>query len=609
MPPTQPAAARHTEKPATADNSIGALERPRPAGVNAPAFGSDVVAETLHALQIPYIAVTPGASYRGLHDSIVNYLGNAMPQMLLCVHEEAAVAIAHGYAKVTGKAMAAAVHSNVGLQHATMAVFNAWCDRMPVLVLGATGPVDAAKRRPWIDWIHTARDQGALVREYTKWDDQPASPAAAREALMRGTWIAETAPQGPVYINLDAEMQEAKLAEQLPPLDAARYMPPIATAAPADLIEQAAAMLKSAKQVVMLAGRASRSEAAWNARVALAEALNASVVTDLKIGASFPTDHPLHAGAPRDVTPDSVSAIRDADVILSLDWVDLAGALRALGPSPAAKIIQVSLDHRIHNGWSMDYQALPPVDLFLSADPDLVVPELVKVIGKEGGVRSKPRIAPPPRSGAAAHEPEGFTNESIAYALRKVLRERPVTLTHLPISWEDRWWTFRHPLDFLGSDGGGGVGGGPGISVGAALALKNSGRLPVAVCGDGDYLMGVTAVWTAVHYKIPLLFVIANNRSFYNDELHQERMARMRARPVENKWIGQRMADPEIDLAAMGRAQGAAGFGPVDNPADLAAALAKAVGIVDGGGVAVVDVRVEPGYTANMTAAMTRAKN
>jgi thiamine pyrophosphate-dependent acetolactate synthase large subunit-like protein len=325
MPPTQPAAARHTEKPATADNSIGALERPRPAGVNAPAFGSDVVAETLHALQIPYIAVTPGASYRGLHDSIVNYLGNAMPQMLLCVHEEAAVAIAHGYAKVTGKAMAAAVHSNVGLQHATMAVFNAWCDRMPVLVLGATGPVDAAKRRPWIDWIHTARDQGALVREYTKWDDQPASPAAAREALMRGTWIAETAPQGPVYINLDAEMQEAKLAEQLPPLDAARYMPPIATAAPADLIEQAAAMLKSAKQVVMLAGRASRSEDAWNARVALAEALNASVVTDLKIGASFPTDHPLHAGAPRDVTPDSVPGIRNADVILSLDWVDLAG--------------------------------------------------------------------------------------------------------------------------------------------------------------------------------------------------------------------------------------------------------------------------------------------
>jgi len=605
MSPSSSASAKPTNKSPAADVSIAALERPRPAGVNAPAFGSDVVAETLRALDIPYIAVTPGASYRGLHDSIVNYLGNATPQMLLCVHEEAAVAIAHGYAKVTGTALAAAVHSNVGLQHATMAMFNAWCDRMPVLVLGATGPVDAVKRRPWIDWIHTARDQGALVREYTKWDDQPASPGAAREALLRGTWIANTAPPGPVYINLDAEMQEAKLAEPLPAIDAARYMPPIATAAPSESLREAAALLKSAKQVVILAGRASRREAPWQARIALAEALNASVVTDLKIGASFPTDHPLHAGAPRDVTLETVPALRTADVILSLDWVDLAGALRGLGLAPSAKIIQVSLDHRIHNGWSMDYQALPPVDLFLSADPDLVVPELVREIG--GG---RPRVAKERRPVPAPdREPPGFTNEHIARTLRKVLGDRPTSLTHLPLSWEDRWWTFRHPLDFLGSDGGGGVGGGPGISVGAALALKNSGRLPVAICGDGDYLMGVTAIWTAVHYKIPVLFVIANNRSFYNDELHQERMARMRARPVENKWIGQRMADPEIDLAAMGHAQGTQGFGPVADPEKLAVALKEAIAVVDSGGVAVVDVRVEPGYNAAMTAAMTRAKN
>ena len=604
MSPSPSASAKPTNKSLAADASIAALERPRPAGVNAPAFGSDVVAETLRALEVPYIAVTPGASYRGLHDSIVNYLGNATPQMLLCVHEEAAVAIAHGYAKVTGRALAAAVHSNVGLQHATMAMFNAWCDRMPVLVLGATGPVDAVKRRPWIDWIHTARDQGALVREYTKWDDQPASPGAAREALLRGTWIANTAPQGPVYINLDAEMQEAKLAEPLPAIDAARYMPPIATAATAESLREAAALLKSAKEVVILAGRASRREEPWQARVALAEALNASVVTDLKIGASFPTDHPLHAGAPRDVTLETVPALRTTDVILSLDWVDLAGALRGLGLAPSAKIIQVSLDHRIHNGWSMDYQALPPVDLFLSADPDLVVPELVREIGGARPRVAKERPAPPPD-----REPPGFTNEHIARALHKVLGDRPTSLTHLPLSWEDRWWTFRHPLDFLGSDGGGGVGGGPGISVGAALALKNSGRLPVAICGDGDYLMGVTAIWTAVHYKIPVLFVIANNRSFYNDELHQERMARMRTRPVENKWIGQRMADPEIDLAAMGRAQGAQGFGPVGDPEKLAAALKEAIAVVDSGGVAVVDVRVEPGYNAAMTAAMTRAKN
>jgi thiamine pyrophosphate-dependent acetolactate synthase large subunit-like protein len=599
MTPPQAATARANS---TADPAVAALERPTPAGANAPGFGSDVIAEALRSLDVPYIALTPGASYRGLHDSIVNYLGNTKPQMLLCLHEEAAVAIAHGYAKVTGKAMVSAVHSNVGLLHATMAVFNAWCDRTPVVVLGATGPVDAVKRRPWIDWIHTARDQGALVREYTKWDDQPASPGAAREAILRGTWIANTAPQGPVYINFDAELQESKISESPPPIDAKRYMPTISTAAPAELVRQAAAMLKDARQVLILAGRTSRSEEAWNARIALADALGARVVTDLKIGASFPTDHPLYAGAPRGITPDSVEGLKNVDVILSLDWVDLAGALRYFGPSPTVKVIQVSLDHRIHNGWSMDHQALPAVDLFLSADPDLAVPELVKEIGKS----ARPHAVPNARQ-ISEKEPAGFTNEHIARSLRKVLGDRPVTYTQLPLSWEDSWITFRHPLDYVGSNGGGGVGGGPGISVGAALALKGSGRLPIAICGDGDFLMGVTAVWTAVHYKIPLLFVLANNRSFYNDELHQERMARMRNRPIENKWIGQRMSEPEVDLAAMGRAQGAVGFGPVTKPADLAPILQKAIAEVDAGNVAVVDVRVEPGYTAAMTAAMTRA--
>ena len=348
MTPSQSATAR--AKTNAADPAVAGLERPTPAGANAPGFGSDVIADALRSLDIPYIALTPGASYRGLHDSIVNYLGNSSPQMLLCLHEEAAVAIAHGYAKVTGKAMAAAVHSNVGLMHATMAIFNAWCDRMPVLVIGATGPVDAAKRRPWIDWIHTARDQGALVREYTKWDDQPASPGAAREAILRGTWISNTAPQGPVYINFDAELQEMKVSEQLPTIDVARFMPTVSTAAPADLVKQAAAMLKGAKQVLILAGRASRSEEAWNARVALAEALNARVVSDLKIGATFPTDHPLYLGAPRAVSPESVEGLKNFDVVLSLDWVDLAGALRYAGPNPSAKVIQISLDHRIHNG-------------------------------------------------------------------------------------------------------------------------------------------------------------------------------------------------------------------------------------------------------------------
>ncbi|HME29438.1 MAG TPA: thiamine pyrophosphate-binding protein [Pseudolabrys sp.] len=585
--------------------SLSALDRPVLAGVNVAGFGSDVVADALRATDIPYIALNPGASYRGLHDSLVNYLGNERPQMLLCLHEESAVAIAHGYAKVTGKAMAAVVHSNVGLMHATMAIFNAWCDRMPIVILGATGPVDSVKRRPWIDWIHTARDQGALVRGYTKWDDQPASPIAAREAVLRANWIANTAPRGPTYVNFDAEMQENKLAEPVAPINAKRFMPPVESAPPPDLIKRAADLLRNAKHPMILAGRVSRDLEAWNGRVALAERLGARVATDLKVAAAFPTDHQLHVGSPSiiGIAAQATDAIREADVILSLDWLDLSGILKsAFGASvPSARIIQVSVDHHLHNGWSMDYQGLPPVDVFFDCEPDIAVPALLSALGP-----GKPHSVP---SGTREFRKlaEGqLTVDHLADALRRSVGNRQTTLTHVSLSWNGAGWPLRHPLDFLGSDGGGGVGGGPGISVGAALALKGTGRLPVAVCGDGDFLMGVTALWTAAHYRIPLLIVVANNRSFFNDELHQERMARVRHRPVENRWIGQRISEPDIDLAGMARAQGAQGFGPLTTVKELSPTFEKAIAAVDAGAIAVVDVRVEPGYTAAMTALMTR---
>ena len=581
---------------------LSAYDRPVPAGVNAAGFGSDVVADALRATDIPYIALNPGASYRGFHDSLVNYLGNERPQMLLCLHEESAIAIAHGYAKVTGKAMAAAVHSNVGLMHGTMAIFNAWCDRMPMVILGATGPVDAVKRRPWIDWIHTARDQGALVRGYTKWDDQPASPTAAREAVLRANWIANTAPRGPTYVNLDAEMQESKLVEPVASIDAKRFMPPVDSAAPAALVGQAVDLLRNAKRPVILAGRVSRDLDAWNARIALAERLNALVVSDLKIAASFPTQHYLHAGAPGGtvLAPEAADAIRSADVILSLDWLDVAGTFKAVG-NVTAKVVQVSVDHRLHNGWSMDYQGLPPVDVFIDCEPDVGVPTLLDSLGPGPSRAAAARVKEFPTPGG-----EKLTVDHLASALRNAVGDRATSLTHVSLSWNGANWAFNHPLDYLGSDGGGGVGGGPGISVGAALALKGSGRLPVAVCGDGDFLMGVTALWTAAHYRIPLLIVVANNRSFFNDELHQERVARMRNRPIENRWVGQRISEPDIDLASMARAQGAQGFGPVTAIADLMPTFAKAISAVEAGAIAVVDVRVEPGYTAATTAAMTR---
>ncbi len=605
---TAPSKAAPAASPTTAAHpSLRALDRPvKLTGANAPGWGSDVAAETLRALEIPYIALNPGASYRGLHDSIVNFLGNEMPQMLLCLHEEVAVSIAHGYAKVTGKAMAAAVHSNVGLFHATMAIFNAWCDRMPVVILGATGPVDAAKRRPWIDWIHTAADQGAIIRNYTKWDDQPASPAASRESILRANWLANTAPMGPVYINLDAEMQENKLAEPLPPIDVSRFNPVTVTAPSPERVTEAASLLRGAKNPVILMGRVSRSMEAWDARVALAEALDAKVITELKLAAAFPTDHPLHAGAPGGTAlgPEAQEAVRNADVIMSLDWVDLAGAFKATfgDTPPKAKVIVVSSDFRIHNGWSMDYQGLPPADVLLPVTPDEAVPDLLKAVG---GAKA-PRPAVVKKAEIPPLSKDKLVVNDLVRALKTAVGDRDVTLSHISLSWDGATWPFRHPLDYVGSEGGGGVGGGPGNTVGTALALKGSGRLTIGVCGDGDFMMANTAIWTAAHYKIPMLIVVANNRSFFNDELHQERVARIRSRPVENRWIGQRISEPDIDIAALARSQGAQGFGPVTKTGDLVAAFEQAIAAVEAGNVVVVDVRVEPGYSAVTTAAMLR---
>ena len=585
----------------------GAIERPILANEPGDYWGSDAVALMLREVDLPYVALNPGASYRGLHDSLVNLLGNREPQMLLCLHEEHAVAIAHGYAKVTGKPMGAIVHSNVGLMHATMAIFDAWCDRVPVFVLGATGPVDAAKRRPWIDWIHTAQDQGALVRNFTKWDDQPASVAAAAESVLRAYKMMTTAPQGPVYICLDAALQESRIGD-LPPLpDASRFRPPRPAAADPAALAEAAALLQAAERPLILVGRTSRGEADWQSRVQLAEALGGIVLTDAKTGAGFPSRHRLQ-GPPAGNQPSEAACalMRQADVILSLDWVDLAGAFKAACGSepPGAKVILASLDHLAHNGWSMDYQGLPPTDLHLAVEPDIAVVALLPML--------KPR-APgwPERPDAALQAPDlggadKITPLALAAALREAVGSRPTTLIRAPLAWAGNTWDVAHPLDALGGDGGGGVGAGPGMAVGAALALRGSGRLPVAVLGDGDYLMGCTALWTAAHYRLPLLVVVSNNNSFFNDELHQDRMARMRNRPVQNRWIGQRIADPEPDLGMLAKAQGGQGWGPIRHPDELPRALRAAIECVEAGGLAVVDVRVEPGYAPVNSAAVAR---
>lgn len=568
-------------------------DEPLPAQPGTEFWGSDYIAAVLRELDIPYISLVPGSSYRGLHDSIVNYLGNRAPQMILNVHEENAVAVAHGYAKVADRMIAAAVHANIGLMRAVMAVYNAWCDRAPILLLGASGPLDATKRRQWIDWIHNSTGQGDLIRNFTKWDNMPGSPVAAGEAIMRAAQMAETAPKAPVYINLDVTMQEMKLGAMPPLPDAKRHRPPQRVMPSQELVSEAARLLSEAKRPVILAGRCSRSEAGWRERIALAEKLNAPVLTNIKTAAAFPTDHPLHAAPPGSyLAPQGEQVLAQADVVLSLDWLDLAGTLKqAFGTQPvSAKVIQVSCDAHNHRGWSSDHQGLPPIDVYLMCETDAAVPLLLAAV-KQRAARPEIPAAPP-----LPAVPDAVCLRRVAMALEAATKGVDVCYTRLPLGWNGAYTHFRHPLDYIGHDGGAGVGSGPGMTVGAGLALNGTGRIPIALMGDGDFLMGNSAVWTAAHYKIPCLMIVCNNRSFYNDERHQGRMAENRGRPVENRWIGQRIDEPAVDIAAMARSQGAHGIGPVEDIAGVQPAIEEGIRVVREGGCCVIDMRVLPGY-------------
>jgi len=584
------------------------IDRPEKLGKPQMKWGSDVVAEVARRLNLKYIALVPGASYRGFHDSIVNYLGNTNPQMVICLHEEHAVAIADGYGKVTEEPMAVALHSNVGLMHASMPIFNAWCDRTPMMIFGATGPVDAHRRRPWIDWIHTSKDQASIVRNYTKWDDQPASPQAAVEAVLRANQITRTAPRGPVYICLDAGLQEAALAEEILVPDVARFAPAPSPAVPQRQLEQALKAIGAAKFPLILMGRVSRKQEDWNRRVRFAEAIGAVVLTSSNDPASFPTTHRLHVAAPCLRPSKAATAlIEKADLIISMDWLDLAGIFRlALGKSqtqtPVDKtILHCSLDNYRINGWSMDHQALPAVDIPIHAEPEQLVLQLLEKIGSDKP-KARTELQELPhwndRTGAPAPASRRTSMSlwEMAMAVRDFAKDRQVTFARLPIGWPGEAYEFDGPLSFLGNDGGGAVGTGPGHTIGAALALKDSGRLTIGVIGDGDYLMGVNALWTAAHFEIPVMIVVADNRSYFNDEMHQERVAEMRSRPAENRWIGQRIDDPRIDLVAMARAQGFEAEAPVTTTETLAKALKRGAEIVRRGGRYFIDSVVEPGY-------------
>ena len=590
------------------------LEKPEGVDGDIPIeWGSDALAELLSRLDLRYLALVPGSSYRGLHDSLVNYTGNRDPRMLVCLHEEHAVAIAHGYAKVAGRPMAVALHSNVGLMHATMAIYNAWCDRVPMLIVGATGPVDAARRRPWIDWIHTSADQGALIRPYVKWDDQPASVEAALDSLAQAYSITRAAPSAPVYVCLDVSLQEQRLPAPPAIPDVRRDRSPRSHGPDAEAVRTTLDFLGQARHPLFLFGRMSRDERDWDRRVALAERYGALVLSDLKNGAVFPTAHPLHPNPPGIFLPAaSAGMIGGADLILSLDWTDLAGTLSAAashGHPAAGRIISCTSDSALRNGWSKDSFGRDPVDLSVPADPDRLVRALLEpgepfdpfkpVKPAEWPTADAADAAPtPPARGTDSTRGtgDGSSMHELADALRDALAGAPACLVRLPLGWHGADLQAGHPLDYLGMDGGAGIGSGPGMAVGTALALEGTGRVPVAVLGDGDLLMGGTALWTAARYRLPLLIVVANNASFHNDVVHAERMASQRRRPARNTWIGQAISDPDPDLPAFARSLGFHAAGQVRDRSALPAALAAAVAATRSGKCALVDVRIRPDH-------------
>jgi len=593
-------------------STIDAPSQQVPAGFDGTFWNSDTIAELLRDIGLDYIAVCPGSSFRGLHESLVNHLGNARPEMLLCLHEENAVAIAHGYARVTGRPMGVIVHCNVGLMHATMAVYNAWCDRMPVLILGGSGPLDSARRRTPIDWLHSVSDQAALVRNYVKWDDAPMSPKAAVESVLRGMQMATAAPKAPVYITLDQRLQEDGFPH---PRDAkpnvARYRAPGSPAPDPQLVASAAALLAEARSPVILAGRVSRDEGAWAARVQIAEMLGARVLTDLKVAGAFPIDHPLHGPEPAIAfTPDEgVQILRDADVVLSLDWWDQATLFRqAWGEANIpATVIRCSIDNFIHRGWTRDHMGLTAVDLDILAEPDRVVAALLRELEAGASDSFRQRAAERLKAAQAARNkpdrvapvtggPNAIGLWDIGAALDAALAGKPYCLMRAPLGWHAGALPIRHPLDYLGADGAAGIGGAPGMAVGSALALRYSGRLPVAVFGDGDYLMGVSALWTATRYRVPMLLVIANNGGYYIDEQHQVTTSLARHRATDTASIGQRISDPEVDILAMAKAQGFDGAGPVQDRTKLKDAIVAGIAAVERGRCYLIDVRIRPDY-------------
>jgi acetolactate synthase-1/2/3 large subunit len=568
-------------------------------------WASDIIVDLLHHYDLPYAALNPGASYRGLHDSIVNYGGNR-PVMMLCQHEETAVQIAHGYAKASGKPMVAILHNLVGLLHSNMAIYYAYIDRVPIFIIGATGPMDETKRRPRIDWIHTAQGQGEAVRPYTKWDYQPHTIDGVPESFARAYSVMMTEPRGPIYMCYDAWMQEQPLEHQvaLPPPGAARTPTRIA-AEPLALVE-AAGLIAAAEKPVILAEYVGRDAQGFHALVELAETAGIPVY-DVDSRLNFPSRHPLNVTHAKDV-------FRDADLVLCLDvrdWerptTELVSATRELTSLvPAhATWIDIGFGDLELSSWALDYQRLRHAQLQILADTTVAIPMLTQHleagIARDAGVRARVearRTATAARTAALrekwAHDARldwdasPITLPRLASEVWDAIKDEDWVLTAGTLeNWTRKLWDFdrpyRHPGRSLGTATQ------FGISLGVALAHRGQNRLVVDMQPDGDLMFDAGALWVAAKHRIPLLVVMYNNRAYYNDWEHQIRMAKLRGTPVERAYIGMDLDDPAPDFAAMAKSMGWYAEGPFESPEGIGPALKRAIAEVKAGRPALLD--------------------
>jgi acetolactate synthase I/II/III large subunit len=569
-------------------------------------YQSDVIVDLLQHYELPYVAMNPGASFRGLHDSLINYGGNR-PQMLLCQHEETAVQIAHGYARATGRPIAVILHDLVGLLHAQMAIYYAYIDRAPICIMGATGPMHEGKRRPYIDWSHTALVQGEAVRHYTKWDYQPTAIEGVPESFMRAYAAMMTEPKGPIYLCYDAWLQEARLTTEVAMPRVGMAAAPAPMAADPGVLERIVEKLLAAERPLILTEYVGRHPEGFANLALLAETLGVPV-WDINKSLCFPNRHPLCLSLDKE-------ALRQADVILGIDvrdWERPTASLDSMNRvttqlvSERCAWLEIGFAEIGMSSWSLDYGRYQPKTLSALGDPCLAMPEMTRIARRklDADPTLASRIEQRKRKVAARHD------ELFARWAKDAERDRdasPVSTARLASEvwtaikdedwvlatgtlrdWPRKLWDFDRPYRHSGKSLGTATQ--IGMSLGVALAHKGSGKLVVALQPDGDLMYDAGALWVAAKHRLPILIVMFNNRAYFNDWEHQIRMARLRDTDAAKAHIGMDLFDPAPDFATIARGMGCFGIGPISEPGAIRPALEAAIREVQAGKPAVVDV-------------------